>query len=179
MPRNRPTTNRPIARVLPHRTPGAKIMRRRRWERSVEDSIVLVPGERFHHAYRVEIPVKEAHEWVRVILAITSARLLVLMGGHLQVEADIGAVAHAYRDGGLAYFTLRGEEQSWKVAVRAGNRAEKLQQQLVSRAQRRLGRHPGQTVPVFLAAIVQAAAEAQARDQRGSHPEESNEGDDE
>ncbi len=159
---------------LASKLPGARAIRRALWEKSIKDSLVLSPDERFRHAYRVQIPVEESHDWVRVILAITSTRLVVLMAGHLQVEADVGAVAHRYFEQDTLYLTLRAEEQNWKISVRTP-RAEDLRDQLVSAAEKRLGRGHSTPVPVFLAAIVQAAAEAQSQNQRSDRdPDQEN-----
>ena len=145
--------------------PGAKALRHKQWEASIKDSIVLHKGERFHHAYRAQLPVRETREWLRVILAITSRRLIVLEGGHFQIEADIGAVAHAYCERDLVYFTVKGEEKNWKITVRS-RRSTALQKQLVKRAEQRLGHRPEHPVALFLAAMVEVAAEAQTKDQR-------------
>ena len=125
---------------------------------------MLHKGERFRHAYRAKLAVGEPREWQPVIFAITSYRLIVLEGGHFQIEADIGDVAHAYCERDLVYFTVKGEETNWKVTTRS-KRASALQEQLVKRAQQRLGHSPEHPVALFLDAMVEAAAEAQAKGQ--------------
>jgi hypothetical protein len=84
---------------------------------------------------------------------------------HFQIEADIGAVAHAYCERDVVYFTVKGEKTNWKITVRS-RRSSALQKQLVKRAEQRLGHRPEHPVALFLAAMVEVAAEAQTKDQR-------------
>ena len=136
--------------------------------KEVKNSIVKYPHERFLDSHRVDLPTSDPVGWVRVILVLTSFRLLVLKDGHLQVETDVANLAHAYVDGNRVYFTLKAESENLKIAVRSDS-SEKIQSQMVSTAEKRLGRKRAgdkfvAVVPVFVSALVEAQAEKQSRD---------------